>query len=246
MKKVGIIVQARTGSTRLPQKMTKPFGSKSLMEIILSKIPNKYTTILATTTEESDNALAEIAGQEGIKVFRGSESDVLERFIGAAEENNLGIIVRVCADNPFLNIELMEELIHAYNGEDYLSFAYKDGTPTILGHLGIFCEVTSLDTLKKVKAETDDPFYHEHVTNYIYKHPDEFKIQWLSLPEKLINIDGIRLTVDTAKDFELTESLYKEFGDVNTVAAASELVNYIHTNSVILSEMQHQIAENTK
>ena len=246
MKKVGIIVQARTGSSRLPGKMLRSFGGKPLLEIILNKFSDKYPVILATTSSEKDNPLVDIANRMGVRHYRGSEDDVLSRFIGSAEENNIETIVRICADNPFLNIKLLDDLLKEYNGEDYLSFKYNNGKPTILGHLGIFGEITSLETLRSVRNSTDETLYHEHVTNYIYTNPEKFKVRLIELPHELGDVEGIRLTVDTEQDFEITSKLYQRFGEVTTLIEAAELMDYIRSNSVILSSMKRQIELNSK
>lgn len=247
MSRQAIIVQARTGSTRLPGKMIKDFHhGKSLLEIILRKLPSTVDVILATTTSEGDTALCEIAEHVGIKVYRGSEENVLSRFIEAAELYKAETIVRVCADNPFLNIELLERLLTEYKGEDYLSYRLPNGKPTILGHLGIFCEVTSLSALQKVAASTDDKLYLEHVTNYLYTHPNEFSIRLMDLPSELVDFDDLRLTVDTEEDFKITSELYTQFGDVPRLEDAVGLVKYIRSNSVILSAMQNEIKNNSK
>ena len=247
MSRQAIIVQARTGSTRLPGKMIKDFHQgKSLLEIILRKLPSNVDVILATTTSDVDTALCDIAERLGVKVYRGSEENVLSRFIEAAELFNVQTIVRVCADNPFLNIELLERLLTEYNGEDYLSYRLPNGKPTILGHLGIFCEVTSLSALKVVAESTSDKLYLEHVTNYLYTHPNNFTIRLMDLPSDLVDFEDLRLTVDTEEDFKITSELYARFGDVSRLEDAIELVKYIGSNSVILSAMQNEIKNNSK
>lgn len=247
MKKQAIIVQARTGSTRLPGKMIMDFHKgKSLLEIILKKLPDDIDVILATTTQSGDTPLCEIAENMGVTVYRGSEENVLSRFIEAAELNNIETIVRVCADNPFLNIELLQRLINTYDSEDYLSYKLPNGKPTILGHLGIFCEVTSMKALKKVAESTSEKLYIEHVTNYLYTHPNDFTINLLDLPSDLDDFQDLRLTVDTEEDFKITSELYAEFGDVSSLEDIVEMVNYIKSNSVILSIMKDEIKNNSK
>lgn len=102
MKNTGIIIQARLGSVRLPKKITKPFyREKNILEIILNKLSSKLDTqiILATTTNPIDDKIEEIGAKYGTNMYRGSEVDVLKRFIEAAEYNNISKIVRVCAES---------------------------------------------------------------------------------------------------------------------------------------------------
>lgn len=169
-----IIIQARTGSTRLPQKMLKTFyEDKSLLAIILERFKKfDCPVILATSTNENDSALEFIAREHSIKVYRGSENDVLSRFIDAAGINQSEVVIRVCADNPFLSIEYIKKLIDEYqkHPQNYISFQTREGTPTIKTHYGFFAELVEVETLKRVKNMTNDSYYHEHVTNYIYEN----------------------------------------------------------------------------
>lgn len=247
VKQVGIIIQARTGSTRLPGKMVMPFyNEQSILEVIIDRFSPHFKTILATTVSDGDTVLAELAQSKGIDVYRGSEADVLSRFVETGEKHELDIIIRLCADNPFVNLELLKTLVDAYQNEDYFSFRYSNGKPTILGHLGLFCEITTLETLKKVQSETQDPLFLEHVTNYIYNRPEEYKVRLIDLPTSIHSYEGIRLTVDTKGDFEITQDLFGRFGEVSTIPKVNELIEYIRSNVVLLSTMQHEIELNSK
>jgi len=119
---ITIIIQARMGSTRLPKKMLLPFEEqKGVLEILIDKIlhlKSEVSIVLATTTNPADDELALLAKQKNILVFRGDEDDVLKRFIDAAEQFNVQRIIRVCADNPFLDINALEELIAFCNQFD--------------------------------------------------------------------------------------------------------------------------------
>ncbi|MDB4710952.1 hypothetical protein OAF16_04405, partial [Flavobacteriales bacterium] len=107
MSETGIIIQARTGSTRLPNKIILPFyKEKGILELIVERI-NKYTDIpivVATTKNPKDDAIVKIASKNGVGCYRGSENNVLSRFIETAKKNNFKNIIRICADNPFLDI----------------------------------------------------------------------------------------------------------------------------------------------
>ncbi|MDE6460665.1 MAG: NTP transferase domain-containing protein, partial [Paramuribaculum sp.] len=138
----GIVIQARSGSTRMPSKILLPFeGDTRIIDIIIEKIkkscPDK-TIVVATTDNPADNILEDIAKEHGVECFRGSENDVLARFIGAADKFGLDRIIRVCSDNPFLQTDTFGELFEAQtrSGADYVAFAFPDGRPTIKSHLG--------------------------------------------------------------------------------------------------------------
>ncbi len=248
-KQVTIIIQARSGSTRLPGKMTMPFfEGKSILEIIIGDLMTNcdYKIVLATTDSSKDNELVTLAHKTGVDVFRGSEDDVLRRFISAAEAHNANHIIRVCGDNPFLSIFLMKELFKIYDGEDYLSFRYDNGKPTILGHLGMFCEFTNISALQKAAELTSDKLYREHVTNFLYGNPDVFNVKLVDLPETVQNYEGIRLTVDTKNDFDNSAKLYAQFGSMIEEDDIQKLIDYIQLNTVLLQSMQGEIKMNTK
>lgn len=224
-----------------------PFdGPRSILETIIQRFKDRFPIVLATTTAERDDVLADLAMQQGVPVYRGSEDDVLSRFVEAGTLHGFKTIVRLCADNPFINIALLEELLALYQGADYASFSYSNGKPTILGHLGLFCEITTLEALKKAHSSTKNPLYLEHVTNYIYNNPEEFKVQLYDLPKEMANCEGIRLTVDTLEDFKVTQELYQKFGNESTISKVCEMMDYIRSNKVLLSAMQQEIELNSK
>lgn len=210
----GIIIQARSGSTRMPSKILRPFhDGERIIDIIIERIkescPNK-TIVLATTTNPADDVLEQVAQQHGIKCFRGSEDDVLDRFIGAARKYELRRFIRVCSDNPFLDIASFNTLFEAHDEShaDYVAFGFPDGRPTIKSHLGLFAELTTLDALERIARTTDEKLYREHVTIYEYTHPQEYTIELLPLPQFLQARQDLRLTLDTPADFQLLSELY--------------------------------------
>ena len=248
-RNVAVILQARLGSTRLPGKMLMPFsGQAPLLEVIIRRLKEglpEYSIIVATTTSVKDVRITEVAKHLGVESFQGDENDVLQRFIDTAERSGATTIVRVCADNPFLLPEYIEQLISSFNPEelDYLSFAFKDGTPVIKSHIGLFTEVVTLNALRKVKKLTNEPLYLEHVTNYIYSHPKEFKIEFLPVPDVVRDRQDIRLTVDTLNDFEVARSIYSELGED---IGLSRLISCIDGNENYRSVMLKEIEQNSK
>ena len=128
--RTGIIIQARLGSTRLPRKMILPFfynlGILEILIIRLKEVIDENVTpiILATTTNPMDDELQKIGNKHGILTLRGSENDVLGRFIDAAEKHNITNIIRVCADNPLLDLAKLLQLMERSEKSmvDYCSF----------------------------------------------------------------------------------------------------------------------------
>ena len=250
MEKTAIIVQARIGSTRLPKKLIKPFvGDKTIFEIIVERLRDNCNLpiIIATTLNRNDDVLEEKSKQLGVCCFRGDEKDVLKRFIDAAEANNCEKIIRVCSDNPFLISDSINELIKfvSIDNCDYASYLIND-KPSIKTHFGFWAEFVTLKTLKIVSSKTDDLLYHEHVTNFIYEHPDQFLIKWIFTPS-IINLrSDIRLTIDTESDFNTAKLIFEEIYIHNNNPKIEDIINVIDKNPDTLENMKKQILFNSK
>lgn len=248
--KIGIIIQARLGSTRLKNKMALTFFEKmSLAEVIfitLKTLKPKFPIVLATTSNTNDDVLTELAIKVGIKVYRGSENNVLSRFIEASGKLGIDIIVRVCADNPFINIQSILDLIeeHSKGQFDYTSFAFQDGTPTIKSQIGLFAEVVSLKALKIIAQSTVEKTYLEHVTNYIYSNQSQFYINFIPMPEHLEHRRDIRLTIDTQNDFDAMQFLYRKVYPYQQNLEV--LLSTIENSAELKSTMQKEIQKNEK
>lgn len=248
----GIVLQARTGSTRLPGKMTRPFYQDlNMLEIIIETVKSSFEAsqiYLATTTSVADDELADIAASTGIHLFRGSENDVLQRFIDCAEQNRLEVCVRICADNPFIQAQYMVDLISDFEKSpcDYSSFAFPDGTPIIRSHIGFFTEIVRTAALRRAAEETPDPFYHEHVTNFIYGNKQIFDVRLLPMPLHLQQRTDIRLTIDTADDFEMAASLFSELSSRGEAQNTEAILRAIDDHPEYKERMSALIKQFTK
>lgn len=249
--KAGVVIQARTGSSRLPEKILLPFdGKRRIIDILVENLQKELEgldIILATTVNPNDSVLETEAFSMGIKCFRGPEEDVLARFVEAAEAFKLDVVVRVCSDNPFLRADYIKDLLDAFYSApaDYISFGFPDGLPVIKSHLGLFCEVTTLDALKKVSSCTSEKLYHEHVTNYMYANPDKFSVRLLPLPTCLQERKDLRFTLDTPSDFDLLRKLYEEF-QLKEDKSIEQLVNLVDSCEMYRNVMFENIQHNQK
>jgi len=246
-KNIGIIIQARTGSTRLPGKILLPVHKKSttFLDLLLLRLTTELPDIpvvVATTTNSDDDIIVKHAEAAGVKAFRGSEKDVLERYTTCANEHGFKVVIRVCGDNPYLDIDLLKDLIDKYDGEDYVTYTHN-GQPTILSHYGFFAEIISIGALEKVMLLGGT--CREHVTNCIYKNPNIFKITYK--PIKIEN-QKIRCTLDTQSDFETLEFIYKNWylKNEDTRCPHQELIAFVETKDTILMKMNNQILINGK
>ncbi|MBE6335404.1 MAG: glycosyl transferase family 2 [Lentimicrobiaceae bacterium] len=252
MNEIKIIIQARTGSTRLPQKMILPFyENEGIFSLILKRLTSsvkKDNIILATSTNENNDVLVEIAKSYGINYYRGSENDVLQRFIDAAKEFDAYKIIRVCADNPFLDIDFLNFLLDNFENTDYdyMSFMTSNYIPTIKTHYGFWAEAVTLNALKNVKSMTDENLYHEHVTNFIYANPDDFNIKFFNIPEEIDSHNDIRLTIDTKIDFDIQKEIFNKIYKEKPNFNALDVLNFLNENKEYLEIMKEEISKNQK
>lgn len=250
MTKSGIILQARTGSTRMPEKVIMPFYmEKTILDLLFEKTKKlNVPVILATTVNPSDNRICLLAEKHQVPVFRGSENDVLDRFIQAARVFGFSKIIRVCADNPFLDLAGMQTLINEFrNSEaDYLGFNLAGNKPSILTHFGFWTEAVRLDALEKAQELTSEILYHEHVTNFIYGNPNLFNVQFIPADPLVFWRSDIRMTLDTPEDFEIQKQIFASISLENPNFAIPEIVSWLDQHPEILAQMKMEILKNQK
>jgi spore coat polysaccharide biosynthesis protein SpsF len=248
---IGIIVQARNGSTRLPAKMTRVFyDENTILDIILHRLKAnaaQLPIVLATTTSHADDALVAAAQSAGVAVYRGSQDDVLGRFIEASTAFELEGIIRVCADNPFLSLNFLDALATAAMQVDcdYASFCNSAGVPTILTHYGFFCEYVTREAMERAYRFTSDSFYREHVTNFIYKHPELFSLNFRTIPP-ILEEYPLRLTVDTQSDFEVAKNIYSQLMEKKMTPEWENVLSIALENPILLETMTDEISRNKK
>ena len=194
---IGIVLQARMGSTRLPGKVLKKIGNKTLLEQIfyrLGFLKHPAKQVLATSINPNDNAIESFCLEKNIECFRGSEENVLERYYLCSVRYGFNHIVRLTGDNPFTDIEELDNLIdlHLKTKADYThSFGQLPA--------GVGAEIFTYDALGKSYHKCTKDNQREHVNEYILENPGLFKIAVLTVPERKVRPD-IRLTVDTEAD----------------------------------------------
>lgn len=252
-----IILQARTGSSRLPDKMLMPFyGYKGILEILLTRIrqtfpPDFENIVVATTNKQNDDRIEQLCAQMCIKCYRGDENDVLGRFIAAAEKVGAHKILRVCGDNVFLDSQALLSLYERFDNSsyNYMSFITCRGIPSIKTHYGFWAEAVTLDSLRTVAIKTSEKLYHEHVTNYIYTHPEYFNLHFIPISSTIQNIESyknLRLTIDTATDFKISQQVYGDLMDNNLEITTENILRYLEAHPYLFDLMKKVINENSK
>jgi len=196
---IGIVIQARMGSSRLPGKVLKKIGNKNLLEHILyrlTKLTHVTKTVIATSTLKRDDIIVSFCKKNQINFFRGSEEDVLERYYLCAKLNNFNHIVRLTGDNPFIDIPSLNNLIkqHMKTNADYSrSF---NSLPK-----GVGAEIFTFNALEKSYLNGKKRNHKEHVNEYIEENEDKFRVFDLSIKSKK-SYKNISLTLDTEDDYK--------------------------------------------
>ena len=239
------------GSTRLPGKILKQFyGGKTLLETLLDNLHKVKAAkvIVATSVNENNDQLESFLTEKGELVFRGSENDVLDRFIKAAEANNVDGIIRICSDNPFMDWHGVANLVEKAktSDADYIGFRINEN-PSILTHFGFWGEYVTLNALKRVYSTTDlGTPAHEHVTFHVYKHPEEYKCEWIAGPDFLEGRDDIRLTIDTPDDLQNALKVYSDLKSKDDNFTLKDVVEYLDAHEEIKKSMLKNIFQNKK
>jgi len=247
----GIIIQARTGSSRLPGKMTLPFaGDKNLLELMLTdfrQTAGDIPFVVATTDKPGDDAIVAVCRNLDVPCYRGPEQDVLKRFILTAEQYGFDNIIRVCADNPFFDLVSTLRLLNVLEETkcDYAGFSIN-GKPSIKTHIGLWGEAVTLGSLVKASRLTADPKFREHVTNYLYSNPEDFQIIVKPAPYGFHNREDLRFTLDTEGDFKLHQQLYRMAGNLPIPDRLFELLKITDENEHFRIIMQVEIKRNSK
>ena len=207
------IIQARTGSTRLPEKVLCDLMGKPMLERELERLKKATridTFVLATTYKSEDDAVVEIGARAGFTVFRGSEKDVLDRYYRAAKEAGADVVVRITGDCPLHDPEVVDLVVKHFldSGADYTKTPenYPEGLDT---------EVFSFAALEVSWREAELPSEREHVTLFIRNHPERFLSDIWRLGDQDHSV--YHWSGDTEKDLAFVEAVYKELGKEGTM-----------------------------
>ena len=234
MSRVVAVVQARMGSSRFPGKMMAKLGDQELMSWVLTRVCDAKEldqVVLATSTSGDDDQLVEVASNFKVMVVRGSQDDVLDRFVQASRESKADLVVRVCADNPFVAAEEIDRLVVAHRSG---SFDYSCNHQQRLGNRyadGFGAEVLSTSLLNEISKLTTQTTHREHVTSYVWDNSAKFRIQAVMAPSDLA-FPEIKLDIDTPEDLQKLNQFVQKYA-ITTACSAAKIVQAFHefTNS---------------
>ena len=231
--KVIAIVQARTGSKRLPGKVLMKINNKPVLSYIVeflrfSKLIDQI--IVATTQLSEDDTIETLCKNLNIECFRGSDVDVLSRFYNCAKSFKGDLIVRLTGDNPLIDPTIVDELIEICkeSGCDYATNVLHPTYPYGFSS----CEVIPFRIIKKLNEIATDPMSREHVTIHIRKNPNLYTIKEIQAPKNLERPNW-RLTIDYPEDMELMKNIFSSLYQKGSYISYEKLVNFLDIQDLI-------------
>lgn len=237
MKTVAVI-EARMASTRLPGKVLRPILGRPMLALLIERVSAAslvHQVVVATTTNPDDDAIQALAETLGVGCYRGSEEDVLNRVLEAAQKFSADLIVEITGDCPLTDPGVIDSVISAFQAHtcDYASNILKRTFPR-----GLDVQVFPTRVLEEVARLTDDPVDHEHVSLYMYEHPDRFS---------LLNVEStldpawwdLRLTVDTAEDLQLVTEIFARLYPGKALFSLEEVIRLLTGDPQLLEINAH-------
>lgn len=214
--RVVTIIQARMGSSRFPNKMMSELNGKPLIEWVVrrsQKAENVDCTVLATSKKEQDDILASMADKYDCPTFRGSESDVLGRYSSAADEFGADTVVRICADRPLVDPQLIDSSLDRYSVVDAdLVYNHISGDEQYWPR-GFGAEVFSAEILHWMDKNVASSFCREHVTPHIWDDKSGFTVDPVECPSNINpGIKDLKLDVDTVEDLDRLKVVCADMG----------------------------------
>jgi spore coat polysaccharide biosynthesis protein SpsF (cytidylyltransferase family) len=195
------VIQARTGSVRLPRKVLADLCGRPLLGWLVQRVRSSRTLaglVVATTTDRGDDAVEELCDRLAVPVFRGHPTDVLRRYVDAAAQGGAAAVVRISGDSPFIDSATVDCVVSDFlrGGADLVENHRVPGWP-----VGTAVEAMTMDCLNRLDAEAKDDRHREHVTLYAIENPGRFELRHVPPPESMRAPD-LRICVDTAEDLE--------------------------------------------
>lgn len=235
-KKIVVVVQARSSSTRLKDKIFLPLCGKELLLKMLERVECSSFNpeiVVATTNKKEDDRIVWLCEREGKKYFRGMENDLLDRHLQTATHFGADIVVKIPSDCPLIDPEIIDKVLRYYlrNADkfDYVSnlhpATYPDGNDV---------EVMSIDAIEKAWEEALEPYEREHTTPYIWDNPELFKIGNLEWESGKDYSMSHRFTIDYKEDYDFIKRVYKELYPVKPRFTLNDILSLLKRNPDIM------------
>ena len=238
MSIISIIIQARCGSSRLPDKILKKLNDKTVIEHVterLNRCKNISNIIIATTTNGEDDEIADFCSKNNILVYRGSENNVLERYYQTAYISKTDIIVRITCDCPLVDPIIVDDMISNFLKLkiDHYQMDYYNGNQAFPD--GFDCEIFTFNALNNAFTNATLPEEKEHVAPYIRKNYTSHRHK-LKLEKEYTNLDlnKMHLSLDTENDYEILQNIFNNVYSKNKEFTIYDVLEYLNNNPNVL------------
>ena len=229
------------GSTRLPGKVMKHLAGKTVLSHVIARVkacPEVDEVVVATTTLPEDDVIAAEVVRCGAKVHLGSKDDVLSRYYGAAKEAKADVVIRVTSDCPLFDPLVLSRMMAVFqsayvgaNPIDYLGNSLARTFPR-----GLDAEVFTFSALQRAYEKANKDYEREHVTPYIYQHPEMFRLKNFAIDQDL---SFHRWTLDTVEDYELLKSIYDHLGQGVGIFTTDEVLELFEKRPELIQINAH-------
>ncbi len=227
--KIVTVIQARRGSTRLPDKILLPLAGRELLvrmveRVLAAKLSG--TVVVATTTNKEDDVIQEICQREGYNYYRGHETDLLDRHYRCALEFDAEAVVKIPSDCPLIDPKVIDKVLSFFieNADkyDFVSnlhpATYPDGNDV---------EITHMHILKQAWENAERQLEREHTTPYIWENEDKYRCENISWETGLDYSMSHRFTIDYQEDYDFIKTVYDKLYDINPVFRLEDIIALI-------------------
>jgi spore coat polysaccharide biosynthesis protein SpsF len=222
-----ILVQARTGSTRLPGKILRPLAGRPLLERQLERIGaarGPFELVVATTVDPADDAVVDLCRRTGVRCFRGHPTDLLDRHLGAARELGADEVVKIPSDCPLIDPRVIDRVLATFDParHDYCGNLHPGSWPD-----GNDVEIMPMAALERAHREAQAPFEREHTTPYLWNHPDRFRLHNVVWERGVDLSQSHRFTIDYEEDYRFIAAVYDALYDALRVFCVDDILRLL-------------------
>ncbi len=237
---IAAIVQARLGSTRLPGKILKEINNKPMLWHVVNRLSHSKLIdkiIVATTDLAEDDQVQNFCEENNFLFYRGSSEDVLSRYYNTAKSFDAKIIVRITSDCPVIDFSIIDKMLKEFiSGTRMEKLDYLSNVLTRSFPRGLDTEIFTFTALEKAYNEAIQVYEREHVTPYIYNHPEIFTLRNFSYEK---DYSFHRWTVDTQEDFNLIENIYKSLYEKNKMFLFEDILKLFEEHPALIEINQN-------
>jgi spore coat polysaccharide biosynthesis protein SpsF len=232
------IIQARMGSTRLPGKILMPLAGKPTLWHVVDRLRHAkslYKIVIATTDEPQDDVVEKFCQEQGFNCFRGSQEDVLDRYFQAAKQFGADPVVRITADCPVIDPEIVDKVVEGFMNGHYDVYGLAGEFPD-----GLDCELFSFKTLEDTWNNALLPSDREHVGPYMQKHPEKFRF---GRYEKFSGLGHHRWTLDEETDYRFLSEIFARLYRTDHIFLTQDILDLLKKEPQLM-EINSRIIRN--